>query len=392
MNVAATLSANEARQRHWDCVVVGAGPAGAMAARELARRGAAVLLVDKSFFPRYKVCGCCLNSRSLRLLEDAGLGNLAKRLNAVPLNGVRLAARGTQASVPMPTGAAISRQMFDAALVSAAIESGAAFLPGTTAVLCPSISHDRRSLRLRNGSSETAVECRMVLAANGLAGKLQEHSTADRSIDSVVSREWIPGSRVGAGVVAENAPTAYESGIIYMACGDDGYVGLVRIEDGRLDIAAALDASKVKAAGGPGALAATIITGAGLSNVPDLPHLPWKGTPHLTRTAPRVAGDRLFVLGDAAGYVEPFTGEGIAWALSSAMLIAPLALRGIRDWQPTLAHSWQAIYRRKVTPRQTVCRITAAMLRRPRLTHGVVMALSVMPWLLRPFFSVMYRE
>jgi flavin-dependent dehydrogenase len=362
-----------------------------MAARELARRGVAVLLVDKSFFPRYKVCGCCLNPRSLRLLEAFGLGSLTQRLNAIPLKCLRLVARGTHALVPMPIGAAVSRQMFDAAIVSAAIEMDVAFLPGATATLSHSNNHDRRILRLRTGTSETAVECRMVLAANGLARELEEHTSADHN-EPVASRNWVAGSRVGAGVVVENAPAGYEPGIIYMACGDNGYVGLVQIENGRLDVAAALNASKVKAAGGPGALAATIIASAGLPSVPDLPYLHWKGTPHLTRSAPRVAGDRLFVLGDAAGYIEPFTGEGIAWALSSAMLVAPLALRGIRNWQPNLAHSWQAIYRRKVTPRQTVCRITAAMLRRPRLTHGVVMALSVMPWLLRPLFHVMYRE
>ncbi len=392
MNLAGTLTPREASQRLWDCTVVGAGPAGAMAARELARRGVSVLLIDKSHFPRYKVCGCCLNPRSLRLLDVAGLGGLTKKLNAIPLTQVRLAARRTQASVAMPTGAAVSRQMFDAALVSAAIDAGAAFLPGTNVSLCPADHSDKRVLRLRNGAPETIVESRVVLAANGLAGKLEEHATADQSIETFVSRNWSPGSRVGAGAVVDDVPAGYKPHIIYMACGDEGYVGLVRIEDGRLDVAAALDATLVKKAGGPGTLAASIIASAGLPEVPELSEMQWKGTPHLTRTAPHVAGKRLFVLGDAAGYIEPFTGEGIAWALSSAMLVAPLALRGIRSWQPSLAQNWKAIYRRKVAPRQIVCRITAAMLRRPRLTRVVVGALSVMPWLVRPLFNVMYRD
>jgi flavin-dependent dehydrogenase len=58
-----TLAPESAAGRLWDVVVVGAGPAGAMAARELARRGAGVLLVDRAQFPRYKVCGGCLNPR-----------------------------------------------------------------------------------------------------------------------------------------------------------------------------------------------------------------------------------------------------------------------------------------------------------------------------------------
>ncbi|HEY7428386.1 MAG TPA: FAD-dependent oxidoreductase, partial [Gemmataceae bacterium] len=74
MTVAATTGLEEASRRTWDVVVVGAGPAGAMAAHELARRGCAVLLVDRAAFPRWKVCGCCLNGHALVTLQAAGLG------------------------------------------------------------------------------------------------------------------------------------------------------------------------------------------------------------------------------------------------------------------------------------------------------------------------------
>jgi flavin-dependent dehydrogenase len=390
VSVAATLTPAAAAARRWDAVVVGAGPAGATAARELARRGASTLLVDKAAFPRYKVCGCCLNPRSLRLLEAAGLGGLVAKLGGVPLTRVRLAARGAHADVPMPVGAAVSREAFDAALVGAAVAAGAEFLPATSASLRPAVGDGTRVLRLRHERDEFAAVCRVVLAANGLAGRLEEHP-ADDAGDAFAARAWAPGSRVGAGAVAGAAP-GYEPRAIYMACGRDGYVGLVRIEDGRTDVAAALDPLAVKAAGGPGELAAAIIADAGLPAVPGLAALPWKGTPHLTRSAPRRAGERLFVLGDAAGYIEPFTGEGIAWALSSALLVTPLALQGLRSWDPALARRWEAAYRRKVTPRQTVCRITAAMLRRPGLTRVAVGLLSVMPWLARPLFRVMYRD
>src|SRR5437762_947004 len=61
MTVPPTLTLADAERRVWDVVVVGAGPAGAAAARELARRSVSVLLVDKAVFPRWKVCGSCLN-------------------------------------------------------------------------------------------------------------------------------------------------------------------------------------------------------------------------------------------------------------------------------------------------------------------------------------------
>ena len=66
----------------WDAVVVGAGPAGAVAARELARRGHRVLLAERAKFPRGKVCGCCLNEHTLSALAAAGLGDLPARLDA----------------------------------------------------------------------------------------------------------------------------------------------------------------------------------------------------------------------------------------------------------------------------------------------------------------------
>jgi len=362
-----------------------------MAARELARRGASVLLVDKSNFPRYKVCGCCLNPRSLRLLHASGLGSLASDLHAVPLTRVCLAAQRSRAEISLPHGAAVSREAFDAALINAAIAAGAAFWPGAAAHLLPTApENDRRLLRLKFGQREFQVACRVVLAANGLAGRIEElPPSAEQGPET---QAWSPESRIGAGTIAECPCGTYESRTIYMACGQEGYVGLVQIEDGRLDVAAALDPLAVKSADGIGNLAASIIERAGLPDVAGLRQLPWKGTPHLTRSAPRLAGERLFILGDAAGYIEPFTGEGIAWALSSARLAAPLAIRGAHQWQPSLIARWKATYRRKVTPRQTVCRITAALLRRPRLTRQVVRALSIMPWLTRPLFKLMYRD
>ena len=78
-------TARDVSDTTWDVVVVGAGPAGSMAALEIARRGRSVLLVDKASFPRYKVCGCCLNARALSLLELADLGGLVDSAAMVEL-------------------------------------------------------------------------------------------------------------------------------------------------------------------------------------------------------------------------------------------------------------------------------------------------------------------
>ncbi len=389
MTLAATLLLEEAASRSWGAVVVGAGPAGALAARELARRGVAVLLVDKAEFPRWKVCGCCLNARALATLDAVGLGNLAGRCGAVAVRDIQLAARRPGGvhplvcTLPLAGGVALSREAFDAALVRAAVAAGAAFLPGTRAAL-GAVRDGGRTVLLHQRQRAVEVDTRLVLAADGLGGRLVA-SGADCQAPAE------PGSRIGAGVIVDTAPAFYCAGTIFMACGTGGYVGLVRLEDGRLDIAAALDAALVRRAGGPGRAAATILDEAGLpapdprSFSPGLgPGEKWRGTPALTWRASRPAGPRLFVLGDAAGYIEPFTGEGMAWALASAAAVAPLAECAVRRWEASFIHEWDGLYQKTVAQRQQTCRVMARALRCPRLLRLAIGVLAHAPALAAP--------
>ena len=94
--------------RIWDVLVVGAGPAGALAARELARRGRSVLLLDKSEFPRPKVCGCCLNGSALATLRGVGLGHLVAGSGGVALTRTRISVGRDSAELALPTGMALS--------------------------------------------------------------------------------------------------------------------------------------------------------------------------------------------------------------------------------------------------------------------------------------------
>src|SRR5262249_9198733 len=155
---------------------------------------------------------------------------------------------------------------------------------------------------------------------------------------------------------------------VYMACGRAGYVGLVRLEDGRLDVACALDVAAVKAAGGIETVAAGVLRGVGWPVWGQAPQLGWKGTVPLYRAGSQRAGHRVFALGDAAGYIEPFTGEGIAWALASGEAVAALAAEASSRWRDGLAAAWERTHRRVVGHR-LVCRAAAAVLRRPALTR-----------------------
>ena len=384
MSIPATLSVNEATARPWEAVIVGAGPAGALTARRLAQAGVRVLLIDRASFPRWKVCGCCLSSGALQTLRAAGLNDLAQRQGAVPLGRVCLASGKRQALLPLPGGAALSREAFDAALVASAIEAGAAFLPRTLARILPSDNTEHRPLLLRHNGHDQTLRTRLLLAADGLGGRLLAGEPG-----CVPVAAW--GSRLGAGAVAATAPPFFAPGSIYMGCGVGGYVGLVRLEDGRLDIAAALDAWLIRKHGGLGGAVAAVLAGVGWPALPGLAELAWRGTPTLTRSRSRLAGHRFFVVGDAAGYVEPFTGEGMAWALASAVAVSPLAIEAVRQWRPDLARRWQMLHRRLFEPRRRLCGLVTRLLRLPRLMHVLVGVLARAPFLAAPLVGRLQR-
>ena len=144
---------------------------------------------------------------------------------------------------------------------------------------------------------------------------------------------------------------------------------MVRVEDGSLNVAAAFEPAFVRQLGTPGNAAQAILAEAGFAPIAELEPARWQGTPALTRQSYPRAQDRLFLLGDAAGYVEPFTGEGIGWALASARAVAPLALQAIDQWDPRLVRSWSHVHRRLIGPRQKLCRVVAMVLRRPWLAN-----------------------
>ncbi len=375
MSLPGTITVADASRGPWDAVVVGAGPAGSVVARELARNGLKVLIVDKAQFPRRKVCGCCLNAAAIDSLERLGLGTVLR--DAVPLSGVCLATAGRFANVRLPGGVALSREMFDAALIREAMAEGAEFLPGISAKLGP-CERDFRTVQL----GEVAVRARVVVAADGLAGGV---TSADGN--AAVVRE---AARIGAGTVADHGPSFYTPGTVFMAVSHGGYVGLVRLEDGRLDVAAAFDPVTIREHGGLGPAAVRVLGHSGFPPVAGLETLPWKGTPALTRHAARVAGDRWFAVGDAAGYVEPFTGEGMAWAVAGAAALAPIAARAT-NWNPRSADKWTAAHARVVRQRQGICRAAAWVLRSPTLCRLSVTALSLAPRLAGPVVGRLNR-
>ena len=263
--------------------------------------------MEKKAFPRGKVCGACLNESSLRVLESIGLSHRIAALGGTRLDAFQLGFRGRAVRFALPGGVALSRARFDAALVDAAVASGTAFLPESQGLVGPVQADARRVVLVQADRSITAT-ARVVLIATGLGQALFQGDPGVRS------HAW-GRSRVGAGCSAIDYPGFYQEPMIFMAVGRCGYVGLVRVEGDQLNVAAAFARELIKDCGSPGAAARRILAEAGFPSIPALASASWQGTVPLTRRTWPVAGERFFVLGDAAGYVEPFTGEGMAWAM-----------------------------------------------------------------------------
>ena len=364
----------------WDVIVVGAGPAGAVAAFDAVRSGHRTLLVDRQSFPRDKACGGCVNRRSLGVLQSLGLGRVVDGLPAVRYTGLTLrTAWGSSARLNLPPGLAVTRRALDHALVGAAVDVGAVFAGGVTARVAPALGRAegfrRVRVRDRDGAADV-VRGRVVVAADGLGHPslvgLPEFGPVRRV-----------RSRIGLGAVVE-ANGAYEPGTIHMGVARRGYAGVVRVENGMLAVAAAVDADFLRHAKGPGSAVEGILTNARLPAPKDMDDARWIGTAPLSQALRRPAGWRALAIGDAAGYVEPFTGEGIAWALAGAAAVAPFLQDAMPDWTPETAGHWIRAHARRVAVDQRLCRAASAVLRSPIGSELGVRLLSRFPGLAGP--------
>lgn len=378
--IQATITAEAASQRRWDVVVAGAGLAGAVLALRLAQSGHAVLLVDMKTFPRAKTCGGTLNPRAVGALARLGLRAVLEDTGPNPITGVEWRMPGQRpARLDFPTGdnspaLAVSRERLDAALLREAIWRGVEFLPGTRC-LASEAADGYRTIRLRKGNGMGFhVEASLVAACDGLGSTL----AADAGLS--IPRAATPGDYIGCSIVTRrgNLPGAPTDRIL-MAPGQDGYTGTVRVEDGRWDVAAAVRLGALRGRAHPSELALAILARCGVRTEEIAQAAPGEWTvtrPCLRHQLRRRSADRLLLLGDAAGYVEPVTGEGMAWALASVEHALPLLERG---WGPNTGDEWEHTWHRHAGKRRGLVRAAGFLVRHPWLARGAMAALAAAP-------------
>jgi flavin-dependent dehydrogenase len=365
---------SELRATSVDATVIGAGPAGALAARQLAQRGLNVLLIDKCAFPRDKVCGCCISPAAAQMLDIAGLSDLLDDFGAMPLHELQVASGHMRLSVPLEGARSLSRKVLDQALVEAAIGAGVKFLPQCNARVGATGSDCAQVLltHSQSGQKPVPVASKIVLVADGIGGtSLQSHPEFSADVRAA--------SRIGTGTISLQAADSFGAGSIFMACGAGGYLGLVRLEDGSTDVAAAFDPVFLGQMGGCAQAATRLLLECGWTVPSDIADIRWQGTVPLTRRRRAIATTRVFVIGDAASYLEPFTGEGIGWALSSALSVVPLAIQAVRRWDESLIWRWEHTYAHVIRQRQRSTRIVTEVLRHSGLVSLAGNLFNAMP-------------
>jgi geranylgeranyl reductase family protein len=336
----------------YDVAIVGAGPAGSTCAALCAAGGLSTLLLERAVFPRDKVCGDCLNPAAWPVLErlgvaDAVLEQAHSRLERVEFIGLDQLVIGFQLSVGPGSEIAIKRRLLDQLLLERAMENGAQVLQNTA------VTSLDRGWQIQ--TPQGPFSARHLIAADG------RNSTVARMLSLFPAMQK---DRVA--LQAHIAAPADFGEKVVLQFVREGYCGLASIGDALVNLCL------VSRPGDLGSIRTWAETEFGIAR-----NHRWNTITPLSRASVPPAHERLLLIGDAARVVEPFTGEGIYYALATGALAADFLTTG-RPLEE-FADAQRRLYRGRLWVNQ----LAKQACLHPRLATTALRALRFRPELLR---------
>ncbi|MFD2051761.1 NAD(P)/FAD-dependent oxidoreductase [Mesorhizobium calcicola] len=371
----------------YDAVVIGAGPAGSSAALTLARRGWAVAIVEKSAFPRRKVCGEYVSASNIGLLDRLGIGD-AWRANAGPeIRRIGFFSGETCVEAPMPAakygppandgfGRALGRDLLDTLLLQAARSEGAEiFQPWRAVAIERDGDMHRVHIQARDDKSAdatTTLRAPAIIAAHG--------SWEPGALPSQVEKTSRPSDLLG--FKAHFTSAALAPDLMPLLVFPGGYGGMVSTDHGRLSISCCIRRdmlARLRRSHGSGPEARQEGHGSaadavfrhltascrGVSDALDGACLdgPWLAAGPI-RPGIRICYERdIFRVGNAAGESHPIIAEGISMALQSGWLLAEELVRASsgRAGREVAGRRYQAAWRDLFSTRVHAAAVLARM-------------------------------
>ncbi len=375
--------------------MIGGGPAGASAAYWLARYGHEVTIVERKSFPREKTCGDGLTPRAVHQLDEMGLGDELKQFHRY--NGLRATGMGRQLELQWPShpiypryGYVVRRRELDTMVARNAVAAGATLLEGHEA-LQPIVDRGfvRGAVVQPTIGDPVEIRARYVVVADGA------NSRFGRSLGTFRTREWPYGTAIRTyWETPRHAEPWIESALDVKDRNGNpmpGYGWIFPVGDGTVNIGVGLLSTfrEFKSVN------TTHLLDSYAHQVADR----WEinpDTPECKATSGRVpmggsvgpkAGPSYLVIGDAAGSVNPFNGEGIDYAYETARMAAAVLHEALDGGDPTALQRYPSLLEEEYGEYFKVARLFARVIGRPalmrELTRAGMHSRTLMEWVLR---------
>jgi geranylgeranyl reductase family protein len=401
-----TLAETSSKQTVFDVVIVGAGPSGSACAYWLARSGWSVCLVEKKEFPREKTCGDGLTPRAVYQLAEMGLESVVAA-NGHRYSGLRAFGFGASVELQWPAhptfpdyGYTITRFNLDGLVASEAEQHGATLLNGVEALelLDPTDSPEgglrgASGVLVKEKQTDTTAEVRgrYLIVGDG------QNSRLGRDLGTMRNRTWPMGMALRGYYTSERHDEAWIDSHLDIRDPHDevvpGYGWIFPLGDGRVNVGVGL----LSTDGAWKGVNTTKLQEYFVAQTGDAWGLnertscgpPTGGRlPMGLAIGPRV-GTNTMMIGDAAGTVNPFNGEGIAYGYETGRLAAGVVAQALLNEDPTLLARYDELLEEAYGDYFKVARAFVRVISEPKiLTACLGVGLRIEP-LMRELLTIM---